>query len=104
MAVKVKSNSRMRFYDLITIDGFEFWDLPELPEVPIQLDDQYHQVMDGDRIDLLAHRFYGDPVLWWVIAVANDIELVPTDLSVGDILRIPSPNYVNQILFKKAVF
>lgn len=26
-----------------------------------------------DRLDLLAHRFYKDATLWWIIALANNI-------------------------------
>ena len=26
-----------------------------------------------DRLDLLAHRFYQDRTLWWVIALANEL-------------------------------
>jgi len=28
----------------------------------------------GDRFDLLAHQFYGDPNLWWFIAKANNMK------------------------------
>ena len=26
-----------------------------------------------DRLDSLAHRFYKDPTLWWIIALANNL-------------------------------
>ena len=41
----------------------------------------------GDRLDLLANRFYGDPSLWWYIAKANNLTImkIPT----GTSLRIP---------------
>jgi len=101
----VKQTSRLRFYDLVDVDEYTFWDGPEeLPEVPVQDDDKFYRVTGVDRIDLLAYRFYGDAVLWWVIAVANDLELVPTALNEGAVLRIPSKTYVQQRLFTDAVF
>lgn len=100
MAVRIAVNSRLRFGELLLAEGVEFWDVVDLPEVPEQPDDISYQVRGGiiERIDRLATRFYGDPTLWWVIAVANDMEIVPTHLNEGDIIRIPSPRYVTQEL------
>jgi hypothetical protein len=55
-----------------------------------------------DRIDLLAQRYYQDPTYWWVIAKANEFEILPTDLNVGEEIVIPSPRYVRQGLFTSA--
>jgi len=99
VAINVALRSRLRFAQLLEIDGFTFWDTLEPPDIPEQSDDISYDVKSHDRIDLLANRFYGDPVLWWVIAVANDMEIIPTDFNVGDILRIPSPRFVLQELF-----
>lgn len=102
MAVKVRRFSRLRFGELIEVDDIEFWDVLDLPEIPEQPDDLQYQVRKPDRIDLIAQRFYRDVRLWWVIAVANNMEILPTDLNEGDEIRIPSPRYVKQELFKKA--
>lgn len=99
MAVRVVSRSHLRFGELKLVDEVEFWDTVDLPEIPVQFDDLEYQVKGHDRIDLVAWRFYGDPVLWWVIAVANDMEILPTDLNRYEIIRIPSPRYVLQELF-----
>ena len=32
---------------------------------------QGHLVLEGDRLDLLAHRYLGDPELYWRICDAN---------------------------------
>jgi nucleoid-associated protein YgaU len=109
MAATVRKRSRLRFYDLVFVEGtdgaeYEFWDQNELPEIPVGNDDTKVRVKSTDRLDLLAYQFYGDPILWWVIAAANDIELAQTQLNEGDVIRIPSPNYVQQELFKNAVF
>jgi hypothetical protein len=101
MTTRVPRHSHLRFGTLLSVDGIEFWDVLDLPTIPQQPDDLTYQVLGTDRMDLLANRFYRDPRLWWVIAVANDIELIPTAFNAGDSIRIPSPRYVLQELFKK---
>lgn len=49
-----------------------------------------YQVRQGDRLDLLANRFFRDPRKWWLIADANPDVLAPEQLLVpGRLLRIP---------------
>jgi len=102
MSVNVVQNSRLRFADLGVIDGIEFFDLLDLPDLPEQPDDISYQVQGGDRLDRIANTFYGDPILWWVIAAANELEILPTDLNEGDFIRVPSPRFVLQQLFRTA--
>jgi len=102
MAVTVQRGSRLRFGDLVKEDDVEFWDVLDLPDIPVERDDLVHRVEGLERLDLLAHRYYKDARLWWVIAIANDMEETPTAMNIGSELRIPSPRYVNQVLFKKA--
>lgn len=101
MAVDVPQRSRLRFTELLTIDGVEFWDFVDFPTVPEQSDDLQYQSTSVDRLDTLANQFYGSPIFWWVIAVANDMELIEVELNVGTVLRIPSPRYVRDNLFAK---
>ena len=53
---------------------------------------QYIILQEGDRLDTIAGRYYGDGRLWWVVAAASDIGwwlqvpagtrvLIPTDLN-----------------------
>lgn len=102
MSITVSQNSRLRFGEVGILDGVEFWDLLDLPDLPEQVDDISYQVQGGDRIDRLANRFYGDSVLWWVIAAANGFEIIPTALNDGAFIRIPSPRFVLQQLFRTA--
>ena len=48
-----------------------------------------YTMKEGDRLDIIAHREYGDARLWWIIAAASDIgwwmQLPP-----GTFLRIPT--------------
>lgn len=52
----------------------------------------YHMVREGDRLDLLAARYLGDPLAFWRICDANDA-MNPLELCrrPGRVLRIPGP-------------
>ena len=41
------------------------------PEIPLSVNDIYIVASDGDRFDVIANQYYGDPSLWWIISVAN---------------------------------
>ena len=58
---------------------------------PLALDvAQTYQVKEGDRLDLLAFKFYRNPRKWWLLADANPQCLAPEELLVpGQILMIP---------------
>ena len=49
----------------------------------------------GDRLDELAFKFYGDPSLWWVIAEVNGLSngglaiVAGTQILIPDSSRIP---------------
>jgi nucleoid-associated protein YgaU len=49
-----------------------------------------HTWKSGDRFFKLAHKYYNDASLWWVIAWFNQ---TPTEshLEIGDVVEIPSP-------------
>lgn len=49
----------------------------------------YYTVIEGDTLDLLAYRNYGDERLWWVIADVNPGIKFPTQLEAGSIIVIP---------------
>jgi nucleoid-associated protein YgaU len=49
----------------------------------------YYRIKDGDRLDSLAQRFYGQSDAWWVIADANPEVFDPANLQTGTIIRIP---------------
>lgn len=101
MALRIKNSSRLRYGELLKsgTTGIVYWDTLDLPVIPAQPDDILYTVIGTDTIDRLANRFYEDPEFWWVIAVANDMEILPTALNVGDEIRIPSPRYVRSNLF-----
>lgn len=101
MAVKLRDTSRLKFARLITVGGVEHWEYPEYPVIDPAPDDIKYTVDANDRIDRIATRFYGSPDLWWIIAVANNLALLPNDLNANTQLRIPSGRRVfSQILRK----
>jgi hypothetical protein len=59
------------------------------PNIPRRDDDIFVATQTGDRLDLLANKYYNDPSLWWIIASANNIHNAPLGIEDGTILRIP---------------
>ena len=60
------------------------------PPIPRDLEDIYVMTTIGDRLDLLAKKYYGNVGHWWVIAQANEIGKGSLTLPVGVQLRIPA--------------
>jgi nucleoid-associated protein YgaU len=85
-----------RYYGLPVVD---FW-LPDgsviryvgrrfIPRASLYPTLVSHSVQQGDRIDVLAARYLGDPLLYWRIADAN-LAVRPDDpLVLGNSLSIP---------------
>ena len=75
----------------ITLDksGIRVYGTTYYPEIPLENQDKFVYAVDGDRLDSLAHKYYGDATLWWVIAKANGLKGKPT-LTPGKLIRIPS--------------
>lgn len=44
----------------------------------------------GDRLDLLAYKYYNDVSMWWIIATANNLNDANFFVQPGIQLRIPS--------------
>ena len=59
------------------------------PKIDRHETDIYIHVRDGDRLDNLAFRYYGDASLWWVIATANGLGKGRTILNPNFKIRIP---------------
>lgn len=71
--------------------GDKLLSIREISEITVDPSDRYHEVKSHEvlRLDIIAARYYNNPLLWWVIAQANDIydPLIP--IPAGTILRIP---------------
>lgn len=59
------------------------------PDILDGVDTVEHILSAGERLDVLAHRYFGDEDYWWIIAIANRIQ-DPFSLVAGTRLRIPS--------------
>lgn len=77
------------------VDGnhYETWADPTTadplgPDILDGVDTIDHVLSVGERLDLLAFKYYGDPEYWWIIAMANRIQ-DPFSLTVGQRLRVP---------------
>jgi len=64
-----------------------------LKTIPKKDDDIYIITQETDRLDLLAHQFYGDSTLWWIIANANNLNGINIGLDAGMQLRIPKNKF-----------
>ena len=57
-------------------------------QVPMSDRDIFVISQSGDRLDILAQKYYGDVNLWWYIAKANNLKFIT--LPIGTRLRIPA--------------
>ncbi len=83
------AESRYEDCEALKDGGHEYSGIRLPTENPPRPDDRFHTVMTGDRIDVLAHRYFGDANLWWVICDCNSIAF-SLEIPTGTILRIPS--------------
>jgi hypothetical protein len=49
-----------------------------------------------DRLEKYAAKYYGDPLLWPVIALRNGIDLPDNELYPGRRILIPAPDFVRR--------
>jgi hypothetical protein len=69
------------------------------PVIPLNPNtDIYIRTTSIERLDKLAHEFYGDATIWWIIATANNIGLGSLVVAPNTKLRIPSNNNAMDIL------
>lgn len=91
--IKDRSNRYKDCKVLTDIDeGITLLSTREIKDIPSSPNDKYHRVKshESQRLDLIAHTYYKNPLLWWVIAQANEIYDPFTYIEPGTIIRIPS--------------
>jgi len=92
----------MRRYNNIPIkdryDGKRVYKTTIYPPVPPSSTDIQVISNEGDYLDTLAYKYYGDPTLYWIIANVNKIGKGRMSVPTGLTLRIPVDisNIVNQ--------
>jgi len=72
-----------------TINGKRTLTTTRYPKIPNRISDVYVVATDGDRLDILAHQFYGRVDYWWIIASANNVGKASLHITEGLQLRIP---------------
>jgi len=90
----------MKRYDATQItnrfDGKRVYKTTQYPDIKPQESDTIVISNEGDYLDTLAYRYYGDPTLWWIIALANGLGKARMSVQPGLQLRVPIN--VNNIL------
>lgn len=77
-------------YEVVVAPGSQPVELYEPREIPLPPQSVAHTVGAGERLDLLANRYFGDPFQYWRIADANPT-LTPEDiLDPGTQISIPA--------------
>jgi len=87
-SVEVSAHSHLVFSKLKQYNEVVFWEMPELPDIAPTAFDVIHALNIADRIDNMSSGIYGDPVLWWVLALANNIRLQPLQMNPGYLFRL----------------
>ena len=72
-------------------NGIDYLSFPELHTHQKEHGDLVYQFQSGDRLDLLADKFYGDSQLGWKILKANPSYMHECEITEGAILTIPNP-------------
>jgi hypothetical protein len=67
---------------------YELTVLRDFPDIVSQFTS--YQWVEGDRIDTVSARFFGEPEYWWQILDANPEIINGMEIPVGTILRIPN--------------
>lgn len=63
--------------------------LPRRSEISLAVE---HMVKGGDRVDMLAARYFGDPELYWRVCDANmEDDPLALTVTVGARIAIPQP-------------
>ena len=90
----------MKRYDSTEVfprwDGKRVYRTTQYPDIQPNISDTIVISNESDYLDILAYRYYGDPTLWWIIALANGLGKARMSINPGLQLRIPSN--VNEIL------
>ena len=68
--------------------GIRVYQTTYYPEIKISDNDVFILPKEGERLDSLAYKYYGDVSLWWIIAKANGLKGVAVP-PLDEPIRIP---------------
>lgn len=76
---------------------FDLWEVPLDESFFDQTVDDIEHTIEANEVgclDMLAWKYYDNEHLWWIIAWYNGVVNPVTEMSAGQILKIPSPTKV----------
>jgi len=76
-----------------TEEGKRYRKTVQYPVIEKKTTDIYIMGRVGDRLDTIAHKYYKNSRLWWIIARANNIGNGDLVVPIGKQIRIPV-NYI----------
>ena len=85
--LKVRRGANKRYYKNL-----------KYPNIPLSEDDIYVVTTAEDRLDSLAHQFYNDVRLWWIIANANPDKIRRDGFGLDSNIEIRIPKNISKIL------
>ena len=97
--------SRYQVLRVITDESNTYLETYNQVTVPETEDDLYHIVKHSEvnRLDIISNKYYGTPIYWWAIALANEF-IDPFVVNEGVMIRIPSlltlSDHTNRILLR----
>lgn len=97
-SVEVSSHSHLVFSSLKQFNEVVFWERPNIPDLIPTDTDIFTILRVHDRVDNTAYAIYQDPLLWWVLSIANDVPLPPLLMQPGFKFRLPSGDSVVALL------
>lgn len=59
---------------------------------------ELHEVTSTDWFDSIAHEYYQNHNLWWLVAMTNNIVNPFEGLNEGDFIRVLKPEHIYKIL------
>lgn len=78
--------------------GFTTWTLMKKVDLSPRPGDLSYVVNRWMRPDQIALAVYGSANLWWVIALANNVRIPYSEFRPGVVLRVPDPDFVNDLI------
>ena len=78
--------------------GIRVYSTTYYPEIRISDGDSFMYPIEGERLDNLANKYYGDTTLWWIIAKANNIN--DSTVISNTLKRVRIPTEIQEVLQK----
>ena len=80
------------------INKKEYFKQVNYPTIPHTINGIYLKTKIGDRLDILANKYYNDSQLWWVISIANPDIIRRDSITLNPGLEIRIPTNLESIL------